>query len=99
MLRPTPTCVEAKRDKNAGGNVSAPQGDVNGETAGRDLDSEAAAAERSSDKVVYGKCIRERFANRLGMFQVCKSLSQRPLSRELSRVKRRWADPTWVVVA
>ena len=59
MLSPTPTHVEAERDKNAGGNVSAPQVDVNGDATGRYLDSEAAAAaaEKSSDKVVYGKCV------------------------------------------
>ena len=58
MLSPTPTHVEAERDKNAGGNVSPPQVDVNGDATGRYLDSEAAAAaENSSDKVVYGKCV------------------------------------------
>ena len=56
MLSPTPTHVEAERDKNAGGNVSAPQVDVNGDATGRYLDSEA-AAEKSSDKVVYGKSV------------------------------------------
>ena len=54
MLSPTPTHVEAERDKNAGGNVSA----VNGEATGKDSYSEAAAAAgKSSDKVVYGKCV------------------------------------------
>lgn len=60
MLRPTPTHMEAERDENGGDNMSAPQVDVNGEAAGRDPNSEAAAAaEESNDKVIYGKRLRD----------------------------------------
>ena len=51
--------MEAEGDKNAGGDVSAPQIVVNGEVEGKeDPNSEASATKKGSEKIIYGKCAR-----------------------------------------